>query len=339
LKNNSKYYNKEELIVRYLNSDLSENEKHEFENWVKKDPENKNLFEDFKKLWDHSQNLSVIEFINVSDDWQNTKQKFNLKKDKKTQSLIEKRTNFNLFKIAATLIILLGIGILSKQYLFTSSEMILIESGDFKKEITLPDGSLITLNKNSEITYPEKFKRKERLVSLSGEAFFEVIKNPNKKFKVEIDKQAFIEVLGTSFNIKSEKETGNIEINVVTGKVAFYTSDNEKKRTLLIKNDYAVLKDGAISKILRKDKNFLSWRTGVLYFDEAKIEDVCKILSKYYNRSIIAEGLENLEIRFTSIIDNQNLEGVLEEMKLVLNLDYTVKQQRIIFHKPEKMNQ
>lgn len=339
MKNNSKYYNKEELIVRYLSGDLSEIEKQEFETWLNKNPENKNLFEDFKKLWNHSQNLSAIESINVTEDWQKTKQKFNFKRDEKTHSLPVKRINFNFWRVAATLIILLGIGLLSKQYLFTSPEMILVESGNFKQYITLPDGSTVFLNNNSSLEYPEKFKRKERLVSLCGEAFFEVAKNPDKKFQVNIDKQAFVEILGTSFNIKSEIETGNIAVNVVTGKVAFYTPDKEKNKTLLTKNENAVLKNGTISKNIRKDKNFLSWRTGVLYFEDEKIENVCKTLSKCYNRQIIAEGLENSEIRFTSIIDNQNLESVLEEMKLVLNIDYSIKEQRIIFHKPEKIIQ
>ena len=335
MKNNSKYCNKEELIVRYLNGDFSVIEKQEFEIWLNKNPENRNLFEDFKMLWDHSQNLSPIESINVTEDWKKTKLKFNFKQDEKTHSLV-KRINFNFWKVAATIIILLGVGLLSKQYLFTAPEMILVESGNFKQNITLPDGSTVFLNNNSSLEYPEKFKRKDRLVSLNGEAFFEVAKNPDKKFKVNIDKQAFIEVLGTSFNIKSEIENGNIDVNVVIGKVAFYTPHNENNQTLLVKNDNAVLKNGNISKNVRKDKNFLSWRTGVLYFEDETIDNVCKALSEFYDKQIVPEGLVKTEIRFTSIIDNQKLESVLEEIKLVLSLDYTIKEQKIIIYKPEK---
>ena len=233
----------------------------------------------------------------------------------------------------------MGIGLLSKQYLFTTPENILVQTGDFKKEITLPDGSLIALNKNSELTYPTKFSRKERLVRLSGEAFFDVTKNPNKKFKIDIDKNAIVEVLGTSFNIKSEKLGGTVDVNVVSGKIAFYAPENENAKTILTKNENAFFQNGVISKNLPKNKNFQSWRTGVLYFEEETIEKVCKVLSTFYDREIISQGLENSEIRFTSIIDNQKLENVLEEIKLVLNLDYSINEHKITIHKPEGTNQ
>ncbi len=339
MKNKSKYHIKGEDIVKYLNNELSAPKQQEFEALLENDPENRKQFEDFKKLWSHSNKLSAIENINISKDWQNTKQRMGFVQNNPVKSLQLKQSRIRFLRIAATIIILLGTGLLLRQYLFTSPENILVQTGDFKKEITLPDGSLIALNKYSELSYPEKFKRKERLVKLSGEAFFEVTKNQNKKFKIDIEENAMVEVLGTSFNIKSEKVGSTIDVNVVSGKVAFYTPANKNAKTILTKNENAFLQNGVISDHLPKDKNFLSWRTGVLYFEDETIENVCKALSEFYDKEIIAEGLANTEIRFTSIIDNQKLESVLEEIKLVLNLDYSITEQKITIRKNEVTKQ
>ena len=72
----------------------------------------------------------------------------------------------------------------------------------------------------------------------------------------------------------------------------------------------------------------------MIFFEEEKIENVCKALSQFYDRTVIVEGLENKEIRFSSTIDNQKLKNVLDEIKLVLNLDYTVAKEKIVIHKP-----
>ncbi|MEN8117174.1 MAG: FecR family protein [Bacteroidota bacterium] len=337
MKTDSKYRDKEEVIVRYLCNELNNAERQEFEKWINENPDNKNLFEDFKKLWSHSNNLSLVETTDIDADWQKTKQRMNFEQEAPTCSLPFNKNRFSFIRIAATIIILIGIGLLSKQFLFNSPELIMAESGEFKKEITLPDGSFILLNKHSQLTFPEKFKRKERLVSLSGEAFFEVVKNPEKKFKIDIDKNAIVEVLGTSFNINSTKTDGTVNVNVVSGKVAFYKPEDAGAKTILIKDENAMLKNGVITKNLPKDKNFMSWRTGVLRFEDEKIEKVCKALSKFYNREIDTEGLENTEIRLTSTFDNQTLESVLDEIKLVLGLEHIIKEKKIIIHKPEEL--
>lgn len=328
----------EELIVKFLNNELSEIEKQQLENWLKANPENKKQFNDFKLLWETSNKLSSIEEINVEDDWQSTKKRMNFENSAPSNSLTIKRNVKVFWKMAASIIILIGIGLLSKQFIFTSPEMICITTVEMQKEVTLPDGSLVVLNKNSELTYPEKFNKNQRLVSLSGEGYFEVIKNPDKQFRINIDEQAVIEVLGTSFNIYSEKENKLVDVNVLSGKVAFYSPEQENAKTILVKDENASFKNGVISKNLPKDKNFLSWRTGVIFFENESIENVCKTLSKFYDKKIIIEELDGNEILFTSTIDNQELGSVLEEIKLVLYLDYTISDDQITIHTP-KTNQ
>lgn len=120
-------------------------------------------------------------------------------------------------------IIKLSLCVISVLFMSCSSDTTVSSSGKFE-EVELPDGSIVLLNKNSEISYPSKFE--ERNVQLTGEAFFEVTPNPTKPFKV-ISGENEITVLGTSFNVKSTSES--MEVEVSTGEVEMKSPKGKNK--------------------------------------------------------------------------------------------------------------
>jgi len=145
--------------------------------------------------------LESFQSIDAEADWNKLRQSIGFDKAGKYQ-------NASLLKFwwtAAAVILLLGVGFLSRQYLFPSKEMIIAYAGESPEEVLLPDGSTVTLNSMARISYPEKFRAGKREVLLSGEAFFKVKRNPQKPFMVRIEEKAIVEVLGTSFNIRSGK--------------------------------------------------------------------------------------------------------------------------------------
>lgn len=97
------------------------------------------------------------------------------------------------------------------------------------QKVTLEDGSVVQLNPNSTISYPEHFGQKTRTVYLKGEAFFNIKRNPAKPFVVHTG-DLVTEVLGTSFTIKSYENSKSIEVLVRTGKVSVYERKNEEKQ-------------------------------------------------------------------------------------------------------------
>ena len=250
--------------------------------------------------------------MDVENDWKNVREKAGFGNKRK----------INIFwRAAAIVVVILGVGVLSKQYIF-SPDMHIIATGDNHKEILLPDGSQVHLNSHSQLTYPEKFKR-SRHVSLSGEGFFEVKRDPKSPFKVHINEVASVEVLGTSFNVNAPNESKTVRVQVVEGKVSFSANNQNGSGTILVMNEQAVLRDGEIFKNDQPNRNFLSWKTGIIYFEQDKISSVIEILSSYYNREIILDPAVDQELIFTSAIDNQELEDVLEEISLVLKLIIT----------------
>jgi transmembrane sensor len=257
-------------------------------------------------------NLEKYQSIDVEKDWEDVREKAGLGKRKKVSLL---------WRVAAIAIVILGIGFLSKQYIL-APDLLFIETNEKHTEILLPDGSLVHLNSHSRLTYPEKFRR-SRQVSLNGEGFFEVKRDPQRPFLVSINALATVEVLGTSFNVNAPKEDQTVKVQVVEGKVSFSANKQNGTGTILLMNEQAVLKDGEILKDDRPNRNFLSWKTGIINFEQEKVSRVLDILSSYYNREFIMEHDVDKDLVFTSTIDNQELEDVLEELSLVLELKIT----------------
>jgi ferric-dicitrate binding protein FerR (iron transport regulator) len=124
-----------------------------------------------------------------------------------------------------------------------SSGMVVVASGDAEKNVTLSDGSVVTLKRHSEIRFPATFGNK-REVSLSGEAFFEVARNVHRPFLVYAN-EVTTRVLGTSFVIKAYARDREVTVAVKTGKVSVYTkpcgdSTTSKQEIILTPNQQIV---------------------------------------------------------------------------------------------------
>jgi ferric-dicitrate binding protein FerR (iron transport regulator) len=167
---------------------------------------------------------------------------------------------------------------------------------------------------------------------LKGEAFFEVHRNEKLPFFISTYKTT-IQVLGTSFNVFSDS-LEKVKVSVVSGVVAFYSGKVENGIKLTA-GEQAAYNPGLtqIEKELNTDPNFLSWKTGILYFNETPIKEAFRLLQKQYSRVFVFETKQGVMPTLTTTIDNQTLEAVLEELNLLLNTK-NVTQNDTIFFKP-----
>jgi ferric-dicitrate binding protein FerR (iron transport regulator) len=270
-------------------------------------------------------NLENYQSIDIEEDW------------KKVRGRLNKETPRRLYpfwRMAAAVILLLGVGFIAQKYRAPSPEMITVVSGEQMKEVVLPDGSMVTLNRQAELVYPEKFNRRQRDISLIGEAFFEVARNPSKPFQVDVDQKALVRVLGTSFNINHDASSERISVQVLEGKVAFSSSEGSNE-VILVKDEQATLSGGVIARVDTADRNFLSWKTGKLFFDNASIGEVINELQAHYQVEMELHMNVPEKLSFTSTIDNQDLESVLDEIALVLGLEYRYENEKVVFTLPE----
>jgi ferric-dicitrate binding protein FerR (iron transport regulator) len=225
-----------------------------------------------------------------------------------------------MLKIAATLLILIGIGTVIKLGFYRGQNLIIVSTiNRTKQEIKLADGSVVYLNRGSKLKYPEKFTTATREIDLEGEAFFKVAKDSIHPFIVHA-KGTNTRVLGTSFNINT-KNPGQVKISVFSGKVVFRPEGSSKQELKLIKDESGVFNQSNLSltKQIGANDNAIAWQTGILKFNKTTLAEATRILSGYYSQTIeVAPQLQN---RFISVtFDNQPLDKTLEILELTLGI-------------------
>lgn len=202
-----------------------------------------------------------------------------------------------------------------------------------KLTIKLPDGSVVKLNAGSSIRYPQEFAGHERNVSLQGEAFFDVVENPDKPFVISTDGLE-TKVLGTSFNVRSYQDEAEIKVAVVTGKVKISGPDGNS--SVLLPSEMGIFEREKAS-IIKDHYDFrkeIGWTDGVLYFDKDDLKTVMKKLEMWYGvnfdveKSFRFKGLYSGEFR-----NNESLEVVLEGISFTSGFDYIIDGNTVVITK------
>jgi len=178
-----------EKISKYLNGEMSIEERIAFEKLIDSNSEYAQVVAASEKDLDLIDELKEIQSnFNADNAWNSVKYKISEKNYNQTNKTI--KANFTLRKVlqfAAMIVIVLGIGLASfsayNKYM-SSYKSFALETNGNRQSITLPDGSVVTLNAGAELKYPRGFTNEKRQVFLSGEAFFDIVKNPNKPFVI-----------------------------------------------------------------------------------------------------------------------------------------------------------
>jgi ferric-dicitrate binding protein FerR (iron transport regulator) len=188
--------------------------------------------------------------------------------------------------------------------------------------ITLPDNSVVTLNKDATITFPREFADDNRKVIMKGEAFFEVTRNEKKPFTVNLGLSS-VEVLGTSFNINAEDNNDRIEVVVNTGKVRFATNSGTESVDLIKGEKGTFIKNmNMISKVQNSDVNFMAWKTRKIVFNDVDLDLVIQTVNKIYDSQITFSTDVGKNCKVTVSFDNQSVEAILSVLELTLDLEY-----------------
>ncbi|WP_346858512.1 FecR domain-containing protein [uncultured Draconibacterium sp.] len=198
-----------------------------------------------------------------------------------------------------------------------------------QSRLTLPDGTRVWVNSETEIKYSNQFNTKERNIILSGEAYFEVAHNEDLPFYV-VAHGARVKVTGTKFNVKGYTEDSKVETVLVEGRVELSRLGDKSGSSIeLIPGDKAILnlKDSKVS-ISREDvMDDVAWKDGKLVFRNIPLQEVCKTLERHFDADILLAGdagnLYNHPFTFT--IENETLPMVLEYLCKAAPLMYSTK--------------
>ncbi|GAB4196927.1 MAG: FecR domain-containing protein [Thermoflexibacter sp.] len=294
----------DDLIAKFLAGEADNTESEAVNDWILESENNENYFFEAQKAWEKASRNKTFRKVNTDSAWQ----KFQMQAPK-VVALKPKRTAVPFMRIAAAVVILLGVSTI--WYLVTKQnvEQVAFVTKEKTDSLLLADGTQIFVNRESKITYPKKFSEKTRRVKLEGEAFFQVQSDKEKPFIVETQ-SVEIQVIGTAFNVKSAFALQRTEVVVQEGKVLVRSGKDSVY--LNAGEQVTVEKDRIQRKESIQDKNFLAYKTRLLVFEKASLSEVIAKINALYATEIILKNkaLENCPI--TVIFNDASIEEIID---------------------------
>lgn len=316
----------EDLLGKFLAQETDAQESALVENWLKQDKNHQKELDDYQFIWQQVASLKEEKTVDVDLAWNKVKNKITPPNEAKVIEFTpKKRVFFTPIRIAASITLLLA-GMLALFLSKKETELVSLKTTNQTLEQTLPDGSVVFLNTNTNLSYPADFEGDTREINLSGEAFFKVQRNENKPFIIHAN-GSDIRVLGTSFNVKAY--TKNVKVSVESGKVEF---KHKKKQTFLVKGEEAEFEaeKDTIRKALMLDKNTFAYKTKTFVFEDSSLEHVINVLSENYRTKIILKNNNIKTCRLTTTFTNETLPNALNVIAETLNLKITPEGEKYI---------
>ncbi|MCD7850375.1 MAG: DUF4974 domain-containing protein [Parabacteroides sp.] len=195
-----------------------------------------------------------------------------------------------------------------------------------KTRVVLPDSSVVWLNSNAGIRYPQQFTEQKRTVELEGEALFTVAKDKEKPFIVSIGGMQ-VQVLGTVFNIHSDAKTNIIETTLLEGSVAVFSGNNKTKNAdLILSPNEQVLynkENGKMAVRPVRASMYSSWVYGEFYFENNTLQEIMNTLERAFDVSIHIKSESLKKKRFTAqFFHNETLDEILSVLQISAKYKY-----------------
>lgn len=202
-----------------------------------------------------------------------------------------------------------------------------------KTKIILPDSTIVWLNSNSTIRYPQKFISMTREVDIVGEVLFDVKRDVHKPFIVKSNGLK-IQVLGTKFNVFSDYCSGVIETTLLSGSVSIYKENNDSSKSdLILKPDQQAIYRKSDNHIEVKNvhaDSYQSWVSGIFIFEENTVEEIMCSLERAFNVKIHLENDKLKQVRLTAQFkERETLDEILSILQISAHYSYTKKKGEI----------
>ncbi|GAB2572302.1 FecR family protein [Spirosoma areae] len=197
--------------------------------------------------------------------------------------------------------------------------------------LTLPDGSIVTLNGNSRLRYaPQWASHQTREVWLDGEGFFQVTHQQNhERFVVHLPNKLKIEVLGTQFNVVARESRAKVVLN--NGKIRLDVGEQAKEKLIMLPGDL-IYADVKTKEYYRKRVDAAAqsaWQTGRLKFDGTSLQEVANMLEDTYGVTVAIADPELRKQTLSGTIPNQSMQTILDGLSTLFDLRITQQGNRI----------
>lgn len=327
----------EALLLRYFDGEMTRDEKQEVERWIASSQENQKLA---KQIYYLSFATKTVDTLKRTDA---------LTALKKVRGRMRHRQQIQWWQWAQRAAAFLAIPLLlSTLYLYFDTygqhKMSFIEirtNPGMITSTTLPDGTCVTLNSNSTITYPSHFDGDSRDVRLDGEAYFKVTKDTEHPFKVMTPQKAIIKVYGTQFNVEAYAIDKKITATLVEGSIAMAYKNkrsNWAEQEILPGQEIVYTAKHQHVKVDQADVEVaISWKDGKLIFCDTPFEEVLRTLSKRFGVEFVVKNPDCFEASFTGVLGKQRLERILEYISVSSKIKFKYMESNDIHQEKQKI--
>ncbi|MEM1322158.1 MAG: FecR domain-containing protein [Bacteroidota bacterium] len=310
------------LIHKKLSGQISSTESKHLKQWLEASADNRQLSNEVEQAWKMSTGYREEYMPDVEKGLDRLKQRIEAEQATvrpiagRSRRLWLIRTAGAAAAIAALLV--------TAWFFYPGQSDIVWETvaNSFNKEqkIQLPDGTILWLNKNSEVDLPSRFSNDKREVRLRGEAFFDVAKDAKRPFIINTQ-DTEVKVLGTSFNVRAYPEEPLTHLTVQTGSVKFTVNTTGENWVLAPKDSYQYdREDNTIVK--GKDDGFqsLAWHTQQLAFEDEPVQKILPAIEELYEASIQLDNPLLANCGLTVTFDHNSLEEVVQIIATSLSM-------------------
>lgn len=302
----------EVLLAKYFSGECSDEERLEVLDWRSQNEENSREFLEFKEVWLATSALSEVVIPELETD--------NYEGNGKVIGWP------NYLKYAAAVLLFALIG--SLWYFNGNADEIITDDVFYGSAELLEDGSTVSIQDGSSLTVME-FDEEKREVRIEGKAFFDITHDPGRPFFVRTE-DAIVQVLGTSFMVSSSE--GFTEVMVESGIVRLSASADDQDLFMdLTAGERGLLGESmqGMIKTSIDDTNFLSWKDGVMIYDNTPISDVISTMEDTYGVDIqISDELANC--RLTAKFEKKSLQDAIKYLAATFAWEYDIKQDLVV---------
>jgi transmembrane sensor len=305
-----------EILIRYVNHEASEKEVAEIEAWLNERPQNKLILKQLELK--HNQLNQPLKDEVVHAEWVKVLDRI-FESPQQQKPKVKKL--FSLIGIAAAVLLACFINLFSLNNNYkAANETVVVQTTSERRQVQLPDGSMVYLAPNSNLRVSGDFGRQKRALSLIGEAFFDVKHDAKKPFIVSTVNNLKVNVLGTSFNVYSRKNM-NEEIKVATGLVGVVDANSTTFLKAGEQLNYSLTNN--VARKSRVDvRDATSLQNGTLYFSKSTTKQIAEKLERYYNIHIEIAPSATKHHAFSGEIKDYGIARVLDGIGFVTGTKY-----------------
>lgn len=326
-----------EAIAARLKNEANDEQLLQIEEWLEVSPENRAILSEIVSTWSLTKQKTQFYVTNKSINWEKLMKRIGHSQSRTIQLNAYYRWIAAASIIAVVFLAGLGLGDGFFKYSSNASFVKITAPEGSKTQIVLPDSTHVWLNSGAELQYPADFSVQNRRVTMKGECFFAVAKDPEHPFIVDGTKLR-IKVYGTKFNVNEDRFTKGTDVTLISGKVEVFNQNNQFLSKLNPGEQLVYNKGLSTVQRTQNPEALTAWINNMLIFNNQPFEEVINYLEKWYGVTITLDKTLYYKYNYTFKVKTESLREVLELISFITPIEYRIEGEKVTIKYRQHMN-